>query len=84
MRFIGSSSGALLSVLAAAGLVASAPHDIVATAASLVRSSGLSTRRLGLLGERHGLTRSLLAALLPPDAAAACSGRVSVLTTAFP
>lgn len=84
-RFIGSSSGALLAVLAATGVVQQRPHDIIHKAAALCHRYQVYSRRSGLFGVWGGLLRELLDDLLPADASELCSGgRAAILCTAYP
>ncbi|KAF8067178.1 PNPLA1 [Scenedesmus sp. PABB004] len=79
-RLIGASSGAVLCVLAACDVP---PGEAIRAAAALAARAS-PRRRLGLAGAWGGLLRALLRELLPPDAAARCIGRVTLLSTGFP
>lgn len=57
------------------------PRDAIERARELADEAHLFERRLGLVGIWGGLIRTWLHDLLPADAAARCSGRVSLMLT---
>ncbi|KAK9821762.1 hypothetical protein WJX81_005452 [Elliptochloris bilobata] len=77
-QFVGASSSALVATLNACGVK---PQDAIERARELADEAHLFQRRLGLVGIWGGLIRTWLHDLLPPDAAARCSGRVSLMLT---
>ncbi|WIA35310.1 hypothetical protein OEZ86_003765 [Tetradesmus obliquus] len=79
---VGSSAGALLSVLAACGVQPQAALD---RAYELCVEHGVFKRPLGLLGVWGGIVRQWLQELLPADAAQRCSnGHVQLVLTTLP
>jgi hypothetical protein len=81
VRLRGASAGGLAVTLAACGVPAHAALD---AAADLADAHGVFDRPLGLAGVWGGLVRDWLHSLLPPDAAARCGGRLSLVVTAVP
>ncbi|KAF6253994.1 hypothetical protein COO60DRAFT_1703556 [Scenedesmus sp. NREL 46B-D3] len=79
---VGSSAGALLSVLAACGVH---PQLALDRAYELCVEHGVFKRPLGLMGVWGGIVRQWLDELLPADAVQRCSnGRVQVVLTTLP
>jgi predicted acylesterase/phospholipase RssA len=78
---IGSSAGALLSILAACQVDVT---RAVTLAHELCVRYKVLQRPLGLAGVWGGLVREWLRELLPADAAEKCNGRVTVVVTQLP
>jgi predicted acylesterase/phospholipase RssA len=81
LHLIGSSAGALVSILGACQVD---PQAAVQLAHDLCVQHGVFRRPWGLAGVWGGLVRAWLQQLLPQDAADRCSGRVTVLVTQLP
>eukprot|EP00798_Chlamydomonas_sp_ICE-L_P028951 gene28950-32144_t len=80
LSMLGSSSGALVSCLAACGV------DGERASRELVHLIGKSsfTKGLGIFGRIGSIGEQWLGSLLPPDAASKCSSRSAVLLTSMP
>jgi len=76
LEFVGGSAGSLAAVLSATGVDM---DDAFSCAIDLSLKAGLWERPLGLAGVWGDIVRDWLSELLPTDAHALCSGRVTIL-----